>query len=150
MQIVLSSLYAWLQCGFVHSDMNTGNVLFRKTTQATISYGELGTLPVEGGMYAVIMDFGLSSIDSDDVHQVYRGIDKYVTLANHASDYEMNVSGLTGLLSTLDDSPVAPAVAKRIVREVERLQPRRSRFEQEAENSRRKAAWDAQMRSRMT
>jgi hypothetical protein len=153
MQIMLASLYAWLRCGFVHGDMNTGNVLFRKTTQTTVSYGELGTLAVEGGMYAVIMDFGLSRTDdvrtgSGDVHQVYRGLDKYVTLVNHASDYEMNVSGLTGVLSALDDSAVTPAVAKRLVHEVSRLQARRSRSDQEAENVRRKAAWDAQMRSR--
>jgi serine/threonine protein kinase len=145
MQVVLASLHAFQRCGFVHGDMNTGNVLFRKTTQTSVSYGDLGTLEVANGIYAVIMDFGRSRILSDDVDSVYDGLETYIALSRNESDFDMTVSGATGLLATLrkNKTPVSASVAKSVVEAVAAIGLIKSRSDDAEANSSRTAAWQA-------
>lgn len=54
-QICYALCYAFVQTGFVHSDLHSGNVLLRQTKKQNMLYGEVDLLL--DGKYAIIMDF---------------------------------------------------------------------------------------------
>jgi hypothetical protein len=77
-QVVSALLYAFQQFHFVHGDMHVGNILLRSSKKTEVSYGEV-TLPVDG-IYPMIMDFGRSYTDEYAVADVYRNIERLLTI----------------------------------------------------------------------
>lgn len=77
-QLVFGILYAFETCSFVHGDLHVGNVLLRATKKKELSYGTRH-LSVNG-MYAIIMDFGRSYIAPGAYIDVYRNIDRLLSL----------------------------------------------------------------------
>lgn len=122
-QVFCASLYAYAQTGFIHGDMNSGNVLFRKTTKKDVTYGDWCTIPVDSGIYAVVMDFGLSTMATSptDVNLLYRGLKRYITLAEQVCDYDSNFSVVLKTLNdlTTDETPVTSRVARSLIQSIE-------------------------------
>lgn len=61
--IVCSLAHAYIQVGFLHNDTHLGNILLRKTSVASVRYDDDLSIPVEGGILPVILDFDRSLID---------------------------------------------------------------------------------------
>lgn len=58
-QVACAIICAYKKYGFIHNDLHALNILLRKTKKTNIVYEEY-TIDVEGGYYALIMDFGRS------------------------------------------------------------------------------------------
>jgi serine/threonine protein kinase len=86
-QVVYSILFAFEKFGFVHGDLHLDNIILRNTNKKTIEY-ESRSLHTNG-LYALIMDFGLSSSNVQNTRQIYLDLKRVFSLV-----YSMNNSDI--------------------------------------------------------
>lgn len=89
-QVVTALLYAYEQCGFVHGDMHSGNVILRASKKKTIEYGAR-QLSIDG-LYAMVMDFGASHIAKNAYTNVYENIDRILRLADSLENSDIVIT----------------------------------------------------------
>ena len=77
-QVVFALLYAYEKFQFIHGDLHVGNILLRHTKKKSVMYGN--KLFNITGIYPLIMDFGRSYQKDNCFTDVYRSIDKFLTL----------------------------------------------------------------------
>lgn len=77
-QVVFAMLYAYERFSFVHGDMHVGNVLLRASKKKQIAYGSRTLLCL--GLYAMVMDVGRSYQKPGSPQDVYRNIDRFLSL----------------------------------------------------------------------
>ena len=68
--LVLTTLYAAATVGFVHKDIHTGNIMIKRTQRKEITYGDWGSLELEG-VQPVLMDYDRSFINKEGFFWVY-------------------------------------------------------------------------------
>jgi hypothetical protein len=88
-QAVWSLLYAYEQFNFLHGDMHIGNILLRKTKKTSLQYGEhsLNIL----GLYTIIMDFGRSFTKENAAVEVYKSIDRLLSLTLNMTSSDLAI-----------------------------------------------------------
>lgn len=97
-QICYSVLYASQTCGFVHNDLHMFNVLLRKTKKTHLVYGNI-TLQIEC-LYAMIMDFERSKVDTGLPRDAYLTIRGVLNLATNLDNSDLALLCDTAVLTS--------------------------------------------------
>jgi len=96
----LSLLYAKKKIGFIHRDLHLGNVLMKKSSRATIDYGDFGTLEVLGYL-PVIMDFEKSLFIEKFDRITFSDLIKFISLMSIQCNVTFTVTKLVTFLEKL-------------------------------------------------
>ena len=87
--VFMTLFYAKTKIGFIHRDLHLGNVLLKKTTRNEISYGEYGTLEVNGFL-PIIMDFDKSVFIEKYDRYFYEDLNNFISLMSNSCNVKFN------------------------------------------------------------
>ena len=123
--VCMSLCYAKVTKGFLHLDLHLGNILLKKTTRQSVSYGDLGTLELQG-LLPIIMDFEKSHFVEDNSYYLYDDIEKFLNLMSHETSLKYISDKIINLVSNLksERTPFTSQIVMKICNEIDNLQIR--------------------------
>ena len=125
--IFLSLIYANNKLGFIHRDIHLGNILLKKTTRKEISYGEYGSLELNG-VLPIIMDFDKSGfIEKYDV-LLYKDLSYFIGLMSNYCNVKFNCNSIQDFLDktlTQCNTPMSPSICEKLCNYVDKFEIRK-------------------------
>ena len=96
--VFMTLFYAKTKIGFIHRDLHLGNILLKKTTRKEISYGEYGTLEVNG-ILPIIMDFDKSVFVENNYNMYfYEDLNRFISLMTNSCNVKFDSFSLQKIL----------------------------------------------------
>lgn len=85
-QVILTMLYAYEQCGFIHGDLHLDNVLLQKTTKSELTFGQ-HTVSVYG-YKTLLMDLELSKVNTGaSVTELFKDVKVFINKMLNLADF---------------------------------------------------------------
>jgi hypothetical protein len=76
-QVIFAIIYAYQTIGFIHGDLHCGNILLKQKKICFLNYRNISLKIIT--LQGVIMDFEKSKINQNNIIDLFRNIDKFIT-----------------------------------------------------------------------
>lgn len=104
---IASLFHAYKETGFIHGDLHLGNVMLEKTRRKKIDYGEFGSLECFAYI-PVIMDYDASTINKNNIKDVYEDINRLLSLISNDINVKLNIINTINIIYKLQSKNTVP------------------------------------------
>ena len=121
--LVLTTLYAAANIGFVHKDLHTGNIMIKHTQRKEIVYGDWGAFQLEG-VLPVIMDYDKAFINLEGAFWVYDDLRHMFLRLSNSLNTRLTIGRIDSVLARLftDKAPIDKRVVDTLLGLVDRIE----------------------------